>query len=179
MGVRDFPFKNMKLFERKKRKYYVGLIPSKLPSNFIFCFGSNITSDHDPVTAELAEKHFGAIRGVPSGRQGQSYGIVTIALKKGATDPRTGIKYDEHFLSKRQLKANFKDFYNYARAHKDLTFVVAYTVHKYGNPTMGPAHNACGYDSKTLANLFGTCDVWGVPDNVVFEDHFAKIVYEF
>ena len=38
---------------------------------------------------ELVLKHFGAQMGAVSGRQGQSYGIVTIALTKGATDPRT------------------------------------------------------------------------------------------
>ena len=86
----------MDLFERKSHLYYKGLIPSKLPRDFIFCFGSNSTGDHGPITAELALKHFGAQMGVASGRQGQSYGIVTIALQKGATDPRTGITYNEH-----------------------------------------------------------------------------------
>ena len=88
----------MELFERRSHHYYKGLIPSKLPRDFIFCFGSNSTGDHGPVTAELALKHFRAQIGVASGRQEQSHGIVTMALKKGATDPRTGIRYDEHFL---------------------------------------------------------------------------------
>ena len=105
-------------------------MPSRIPSNFIFCFGSNSTRDHGPVTAEKAFKHFGAQMGVASGCQGQSYGIATIALKKGFTDPRMGIRYDEHFLTPDQMKRNFKDLYDYARAHPDLTFVVAYTLHK-------------------------------------------------
>ena len=101
----------MALFNRKNYKYYKGLVQSRLPSNFIFCFVSNSTEDHGPVTAEITLKHFGAQMGVASRRQGQSYGIVTIALKKGFTDPRTGIRYDEHFLTPDQMKRNFKDLY--------------------------------------------------------------------
>ena len=41
-------------------------------------------------------QHMRELKGVASGRQGQSYGIVTITLQKGATDPRTGITYNEH-----------------------------------------------------------------------------------
>ena len=62
----------MELYERKDHQYYKRLIPSKLPQDFIFCFGSNSTGDHGPVTAELAVKHFEVEMGVFSGRQGQS-----------------------------------------------------------------------------------------------------------
>ena len=151
------------------------MVPSRLPSNFIFCFWSNSTGNHRPVTAELAHKHFGAQIGIASGHQGQSYGIVMIALKKGFTDPRMGIRYDKHFLTPDQMKRNFKDLYNYARTHPDRTFVVAYTLYKQGNPHMGPAHNACGYDSFQLARFFGSCDVWGIPLNIVFEDYFDRV----
>ena len=153
------------------------MIPWKLPRDFIFCFGSNNAEDHGPVTAELAVKNFEAEMGVASGRQGQSYGIVTIALKKCFSDPRTGIRYDEHFLTPTQMKMNFKDLYHYARFHSGLTFVVAYTMHVRGNPRLVPAHNSCGYNSTQLANVFGSCDIWGVPSNVVFEDHFDWVAY--
>ena len=116
-------------------------------------------------------QHMRELKGVASGRQGQSYGIVTIALQKGATDPRTGITYNEHYLTPEQIKANFKDLYDYARKHPSLTFVVV-----CGNPRLGSARNACGYTSYQLANFFGSCDVWGIPRNVVFEDHFDKVV---
>ena len=66
--------------------------------------------------------------GVASGRQGQSYGIVKMALKKGFTDPRTGIRYYKHFLTPTQIKVNFKDLYGYARSYPGLMFVVAYTM---------------------------------------------------
>ena len=59
--------------------------------------------------------------------------------------------------------------------HPDLTFVVAYTLHKQGYPRMGPPHNACGYDSFQLARIFGSCDAWGIPLNIVFEDYFDRV----
>ena len=149
----------------------------KLPRDFTFCFRSNSTGDYGPITAELAVKHFEAEMGVTSGRQGQSYGIVTIALKKGFINPWTGIRYDENFLAPTKMKVNFKDLYGYARSPPGLTFVVAYTMHAHCNPRLGPAHNACEYNSTHLANLFGSCDIWGVPSNVVFEDHFDRVVY--
>ena len=46
--------------------------------------------------------------GVSSGRQGKSYGIVTIALEKGHIELGMSIRYDEHFLTPQQLKSNFK-----------------------------------------------------------------------
>ena len=58
----------MELFGRRGHHYYKELIPSKLTGDFIFCFGSNSTGDHGPVTVELALKHFGAQMVVTSGR---------------------------------------------------------------------------------------------------------------
>ena len=168
----------MELYERKDYRYYKGLIPSKFPQDFIFCFGTKSTGDHGPVTEKLAVKHFEAEMGIASGRLGQSYGVVTIGLKKGFTKPRTSIRYDEHFLTPMQMKVNFKDLYSYAWFHPGLTFVVAYSMHVRGNPRLGLAHNACGYNSTQLANFFGSCDIWGVPSSVAFEDHFDSVVYQ-
>ena len=169
----------MGLYKRKDHRYYKGLIPSKLPQDLIFCIGSNSTGDHGPVTAGLAVKHFRAEMEVASERQGQSYRIVTIALKKGFTDPRTGIRYEKHFLTPAQMKTNFKDLYDYARSHPGLTFVVAYTMHARGNPRLGLACNTCGYSSTQLAGFFSSCDIWGVPRNVVFEEYFDRVVYRY
>ena len=166
-----------KVYERKDHRYYKGLIPLKLPRDFTFCFRSNSTGDYGPVTEELAVKHFEAEMGVASGRQRQSYGIVTMALKKGFINPWTGIRYDENFLAPTQMKVNFKDLYGYARSPPGLTFVVAYTMHALCNPRLDPVHNACEYNSTQLANIFGSCDTWVVPSNVVFEDHFDRVVY--
>ena len=114
--------------------------------------------------------------GVASGRQGQSYGIVMTALKKGATDPRKGIRYDEYFLTPTQMKSNFKDLYNYAKRHPGLTFVAAYTMHNRSDVGLGAARNTCRHSSTQLARFISSCDTWGVPRNVVFEDYFDKAV---
>ena len=134
--------------------------------------------DHGSVSAELPVKYFEAEMGIAFGKHRQSYGIVTIAPKKGFTDPRTGIRYYLHFLIPTQMKVNFKDLYGYARSLPGLTFVVAYTMHARGNIRLGPTHSERGYNSTQLANCFGSCDIWGVPSNVVFEDHLDMVVYE-
>ena len=57
------------------------------------------------------------------------------------------------------MKVNFKDLYGYARSHLGLTFVVTYTMHTHGNQRLGQTHNAYGYNSTQLANVFGSCDI--------------------
>ena len=125
---------------------------SKLPQDFIYCFGSNSIGDHGPITAEPAVKHFEAEMEVSSDRQEQSYKIVTIALKM-LYCPRTGITHEEHFLAPTQMKVNFKELYSYARSHPGLTFVVACTMHARDKPRLGLVHNACGYNSTKLENF--------------------------
>ena len=58
------------------------------------------------------------------------------------------------------MRSNFKDLYDYARAHLGLTFVVAYTMHKPGDAGLGAARNACGYSSTQVAGFLGSCDIW-------------------
>ena len=56
--------------------------------------------------------------GAASGRGEQSYGVVTIALEKGHTDPKAGIRYDQYFLTTQQRKAHFNEFFGHARQQK-------------------------------------------------------------
>ena len=172
MLTRQWRNDKMELYEGKGHRYYKGLIPSKFPQDYIFCFEWNSTGDHRPVTVELAAKHFEAEMGVASGRQGQGYGIVTIALKKGFTDPRTGIRYNEIFWRLSRWRQILRV------CTTRLTLVVAYTMHACSDPTLGLTHNACGYNSTQLANFFESCDIRGVPRNVVFEDNFDQVVYQ-
>ena len=74
------------------------------------------------------------------------------------------------------MRSNFKDLYDNARAHLGLMFVVAYTMHKPGDAGLGAARNACGYSSTQVAGFFGSCDIWRVQRNVVFEDYLDKVV---
>ena len=75
------------------------------------------------------------------------------------------------------MKVNFKDLYDYARSHPGLSFVVTYTMHAHGNPMLGLASNAFGYNSTQLANFFGSCNICGAPSNVVFEVNFDRMVH--
>jgi hypothetical protein len=50
---------------------------TKLSSNEIFVFGSNLSGRHGKGAALLAKNKFGAIYGVAEGLQGQSYAIPT------------------------------------------------------------------------------------------------------
>ena len=67
-----------KSLKRKNHFYYLDPIPFWLAKNFIFCFGSNYTGDHGPVTSILALKHAGSIMGVSPGRQGKSYVLLLV-----------------------------------------------------------------------------------------------------
>ena len=91
-----------------------------------------------------------------------------MVLNKGTADPRTSIRYDEHFLTPTQMRPNFKDFYDYARVHPGLMFAVVYTMHKHSEAGLGAIHNACRYSSTQLSDFFGSCDIWGVLHNMVF-----------
>lgn len=48
---------------------------TRLAPNEIFVFGSNRRGTHDSIAARTAVKNFGAVKGIGSGFQGQSYAI--------------------------------------------------------------------------------------------------------
>ena len=148
--------KNIIFCKRKNHPYYPGLkrspIPSGFPQNFIFCFVSNSKGDHGLITTELVLKNFYAIMGVASGRQEQSYGIVTIAIEKGHPDSRVDIRYDEHFLTPQKMKTKFMLMQsNTLIQHPD---VAAYTIKTRSDPRMGSSYNACSSNSTHLAIFF-------------------------
>ncbi len=53
---------------------------SKLDTNEIFVFGSNLLGNHAGGAAKQANEHFGAIWGIGVGLQGQSYAIPTMKI---------------------------------------------------------------------------------------------------
>lgn len=117
-------------------------------------FGSNTEGRHGAGTARLCLNKYGAKWGQASGLQGRSYGLIT-------TDLRT---YKFPSRSPEEVLAEIKKFYNFAKQNPDKEFLVAYTADGY---------NLCGYTSKQLANLFSAVEI---PENVVFNDTFAKLM---
>jgi len=85
-------------------KYWTSSKIEHLPNNGIFVFGSNTEVRHGLGSALTAKQNFGAIYGQSSGRQGQSYAIITKDLHK---------KFHPS-ISKEQISSQIKDLYQYA-----------------------------------------------------------------
>ncbi len=79
---------------------------TKLSSNEIFVFGSNLQGMHGGGAARAAVIHFGAIMGVGVGIQGQSYAIPTM---QGPVET---------------IRPYVDQFIEYAREHQNLNFLV-------------------------------------------------------
>jgi len=80
-------------------------------AEWIFVFGSNTRGRHGRGAALDAAAHYGAVRGIGEGRQGQSYAITT----KGASMRR---------LRLADIRESVDRFLEYARAHPALRFFV-------------------------------------------------------
>ena len=79
---------------------------TELQPNEIFVFGSNLKGMHGGGAAYIAYRKFGAIMGQGVGLQGQSYGIPTM---QGGVET---------------IKPYVDEFIEFAKAHKNLTFLV-------------------------------------------------------
>lgn len=134
-------------------KTYNGYIESLKP-NQIFVFGSNTEGRHGAGTARLCLNKYGAKYGQASGLQGQSYGLITTDLTTSKFPSR----------SKSEILIEINKLYEFAKAHPELEFLVAYTAEGY---------NLCGYSSEDLAKMFASFDI---PENVVFNDGFSKLM---
>lgn len=135
-------------------KTYVGLIV-KLQPNQIFVFGSNTQGIHGAGAAKFALKNCGAVLGIPRGRQGQAYAVVTKDLTK-----------DVHpSVSQEEIIAQIKDLYEYARQNPELEFLVAYTA---------SGTNLNYYTNQQMADMFSAAG--NIPDNMVFEREFSELI---
>lgn len=83
-----------------------------MPDN-ILVFGSNTEGRHGKGVALFARQFFGAIYGQPSGRQGNSYAIITKNLTLG-----------ERSIPLSEIQKSILEFIEYAKAHPDLNFYV-------------------------------------------------------
>lgn len=150
-----------------ERKTYKGLI-TELKENQIFVFGSNPEGRHGKGAAKIA-LNYGAKYGQGRGLQGNAYGLVTKNLRPGYYEKETGIKYNRYgpkSLSITQIIKNMKDLYELAITKKETEFMVVYT---------SSGRNLNGYTASDMANMFR--DAGPIPDNIVFEEIFSKLVF--
>lgn len=135
----------------------------KLKDNQVFCFGSNpVGINGNPVKGTGGSALFANINGwVKSGEKmdnclsecGKAWGIVTIKFP----GKRKSVSLDEIYNNVRKL-------YEFASMNSDKEFLIAYTG--YSN------YNLNGYTNKELS----TCFNGYIPDNIIFEEEFSKLI---
>jgi hypothetical protein len=146
-------------------KTYKGLITSLL-ENQVFVFGSNPEGIHGAGAAKVAVTKYYAIMGTGRGIMGQSYGLVTKNLTPNYYEVVSGTRYPiagVRSVSKLQIKLNILELYSYALKHKEMDFLIAYTL----------APNLNGYSSEEMAEMFSFAPI---PDNIIFNDEFSKLL---
>lgn len=136
-------------------KTYKGIITELLP-NEVFVFGSNTQGRHGKGSALIAKQKFGAIYGQAKGLQGQSYAIVTKDLT-ARVHPSISVTY---------ILTQIKELYLLASQTPDKLYYIAYNA---------SGINLNGYSNLAMAHLFGMHNI--IPDNIVFEEEFSKLVY--
>ena len=147
-------------------KTYNGELNSKnMPSNGIFCFGSNpLGINGNPKTGKggaalVAQLEFGVKHGERMinclSKSRKAYGIVTVRAPK-------------QYISLQQITENIKILYKFASENLDKLFFIAYD---------GKDPNAISLNGKTrmqLAKCFSSAGE--IPENIVFEFKFSKLV---
>lgn len=135
-------------------KTYRGLI-TELPENGIFVFGSNYQGLHKAGTAKIAYEKYGAILGQATGLQGRSWGLITVDLN---TKERPNVKPSA-------ILSGIAVLYEFATdVLPEKDFYVAYTA---------TGKNLNGYTAEEMAGMFAQ---YPIPDNMVFEEEFAKLI---
>ncbi len=120
---------------------------TELKPDEIFVFGSNTSGRHGKGAAKDAMK-WGAITGVGSGRQGQTYAIPT---------KDDGL----YVLPLVIIKLHVKAFLNYAKRHPDLRFLVT-----------AIGCGLAGLTPEQIAPMF-----YDSPPNVVLPEEFTKVLH--
>lgn len=130
-------------------KTFQGLL-KVLPENGIYVFFSNSQGIHDKGTAKVAYEKFGAVWGKASCTMGQSYGLMI----KFVSEPR---------VEERFMVAQIETLYRIAKRDKDKLFYI-----------MCNAFNTVGnYTPNDLIRVFKSKEI---PDNLVFEEEFSKLL---
>ncbi len=134
-------------------KTYKGKV-YKLPDNGIFVFGSNPRGYHGKGNALVAKQLFGAKYGQGKGLMGKSYGIITKDLRK-SKHPSVPTKV---------IKVQIDVLYQFAINNPHLDFYIAYS---------GTGALLSGFTNQQMANMFYRDSI---PENIVFEETFNKLV---
>lgn len=134
-------------------KTYIGKI-TKLEKNQALLIGTNTQGKHGKGNALLGMKIGGAIYGRAKGQQGRCYGIITKDLTKR----------NHPSVSKEYIIEQIGEFYEFVKKYTHVDFLIPYS---------GVGVNLCGYSPKELADMFS---VFEIPDNIVFELEFSKLI---
>ena len=155
------------------------MIITQLKPNQVFVFGSNLQGFHGAGAAGYASfgehgnvwrKHNyaqkpsgwkgewnqkGVASGPQEGTHGKSYAIPTVT--------RPGAKRS---IPLTDIRNSVKNLMAYAASMPHLEFLVVYT---------GNSHNLNGYTAQEMASTFAFPDI---PQNILFEEHFLKLINE-
>lgn len=132
---------------------YTGRI-DRLSHKQIFVFGSNTEGRHGKGAAKKAMK-FGAVYGKAIGLYGQTYAIITKDLQSKS---HPSIAAD---VIERQIES----LYYVAKSMWLYEFLVVYNA---------TGANLNGYSPREMATMFNNAGP--IPENMVFEEGFAKII---
>jgi len=139
---------------------------TKLKPNQIFVFGSNTQGKHRSGAARFAIEDAGAIYGQAAGLQGNSFAIITKDLTKKIHPS----------VSKDKIIWQIQTLYLFAQTvyGKTKEWLVAYN---------GDGVYLSGFTPKEMATMFSlaathivTRENKGIPDNIIFEEEFAKLL---
>ena len=125
----------------------------------ILVFGSNRQGRHGRGMAQIARDYFGAELGNPSGRQGQSYAIITKDLGK-ANHPS---------VSEDEIIQQISDLYLYALENHGLQFYIPYFRYRQDQQS---GRNLNGYRDHEMARMFSG----DIPGNIWFQAGFFALV---
>lgn len=120
-----------------------------LPSDQVFVFGSNQNGKHKGGASLTAKTHFGAVEGMASGRQGNSYAVPLL----GADFKKIGFSaYIKEIIA----------FKKYAKAHPNVEFFLT---------EIGCGYS--GYSIDEIAPYFNRS-----PSNVIFPQSFMPFIFD-
>ncbi|CAL9987300.1 hypothetical protein VPHK469_0116 [Vibrio phage K469] len=147
--------------------YWRGGHITKLPAQCVFVFGSNPEGRHGAGAAKAAMS-FGAVYGQGRGRQGNAYGLVTKNLTRGYVDKHPDGDKVYHYAGSRSVGVkdmcdNIVELYEYAKAHPEMKFLIAYT-----NQGL---ENLNGYTPEEMGLLFRTAIA---PPNIYMHESYFR-----